>query len=54
MGEVGILSFSMFSFCGHFVHWSGTILARLVGSRLGNIAVKSESHLPKGLGGDSI
>ena len=39
---------------GHFVFWSGMFLAILVGSHLGNIPVKSESHWPKGLGGDSI
>ena len=30
------------------------ILAILVGSHLGNIPMKSESHWPKSLGGDSI
>ena len=30
------------------------ILAVLVGSHIGNIAEKFESHWPKGLGGDSI
>ena len=41
--------FLFFSSGGHFVYWSGTILAILVGSHLGNIPVKSESHWPKGL-----
>ena len=30
------------------------ILALLIESHLGNISVKSESHQPKGLGGDNI
>ena len=36
---------------GHLVYRSGTILAILVGSHLGNIPMKFESHWPKGLGG---
>ena len=39
--------FSFFSTGGHLVHRSGTILAILVGSHLGNIPTKSESHWPK-------
>ena len=46
--------FSIFSSGGHLVYWTGRILALLVGSHLGNIPVKFESHLPKGLGEDSI
>ena len=33
---------------------SGTILAILVGSHLGNIPMKFESHWPEGLGGVSF
>ena len=40
--------FSIFSSGGHLVYRSGTILAILVGSHLGNIRMKFESHLPKG------
>ena len=40
--------------CGHFVYRSGTILAILVGSHLGNIPMKFESHWPKGSGGVSF
>ena len=36
---------------GHLVYRSGTILAFLVGSHLGNIPMKFESHWPKGSGG---
>ena len=36
------------------VFFSGTILSFLVGSHLGNIPVKFESHWPKGKGGDNI
>ena len=36
--------FSIFSTGGHLVYWSGTILAILVWSYLGNISVKFESH----------
>ena len=45
--------FSNFSSGSHLVYPSGTILSILVGRLLGNI-LKSESHWPKGLGGDSI
>ena len=34
--------------------FSGTILAIWVGSHIGNIPVKSESHWPKGSGGVSF
>ena len=43
--------FSIFSSGGHLVYWSITILAILVGSHLGNIPMKFESHLPNGSGG---
>ena len=46
--------FSIFSFGGHLVYRSGTILAILVGSHLGNIPMKFESHWPKGSGGVSF
>ena len=42
--------FSIFSSGGHLVYWSRTILATLVGSHLGNIPIKFESHWPKGSG----
>ena len=42
--------FSIFSSGGHLVYWRGTILAILVGSHLGNIPVKIESHWPKASG----
>ena len=46
--------FSFFSSGGHLVNRSGTILAILVGSHLGNIPMKFESHWPKGSGGVSF
>ena len=46
--------FSIFSSGGHLVYRSGTILAILVGSHLGNIPMKFESHWPKGSGGVSF
>ena len=46
--------FSIISSDGHLVYGSGKILATLVGSQLGIIPVKSESHWLKGLGGDRI
>ena len=46
--------FSIFSSGGHLVYWIRTILAVLVGSHLGNIPVKFESHWPKGSGGVSF
>ena len=52
--ELTFKDFSVFSSGGHFVYWSGTILAILVRSHLGNIPEKFESHWPKGLEEDSI
>ena len=46
--------FSIFSSGGHLVYRSGTILAILVGSHLGNIPMKFDSHWPKGSGGVSF
>ena len=46
--------FSIFSSGSHLVYRSGTILAILVGSHLGNIPMKFESHWPKGSGGVSF
>ena len=46
--------FSIFSSGGHLVYRSRTILAILVGSHLGNIPMKFESHWPKGSGGVSF
>ena len=46
--------FSIFSSGGHLVYQSETILAILVGSYLGNIPMKFESHWPKGSGGVSF
>ena len=46
--------FSIFNSGGHLVYRSGTILAILVGSHLGNIPMKFESHWPKGSGGVSF
>ena len=46
--------FSIFSSGGHLVYPSRTILAILVGSHLGNIPMKFESHWPKGSGGVSF
>ena len=43
--------FSFFSPGGHLVYQSKMILAILVGSHLGNIPMKFESHWPKGSGG---
>ena len=45
---------SIFSSGGHLVYPSRTILAILIGSHLGNIPMKSESHSPKGSGGVSF
>ena len=42
--------FSIFSSGGHLVYRSRTVLAILVGSHLGNIPMKFESHWPKGSG----
>ena len=46
--------FSIFSSCDHLVYRSRTILAILVGSHLGNIPMKFESHWPKCSGGVSF
>ena len=46
--------FSISSNGGHLVYWSGITLATLVGSHLGNIPMKFESHSPKGSGGVSF
>ena len=46
--------FSIFSSGGHLVYRSRMILAILVGSHLGNIPMKFESHWPKGSGGVSF
>ena len=46
--------FSIFGSGGHIVYRSKKILAIFLGSHLGNIPEKFESHWPKGLGGDSI
>ena len=46
--------FSFSSMGGHLVYRSGTILAILVGSHLGNIPLKLKSHWPKGSGGVSF
>ena len=46
--------FSMFSSGGHIDYRSGTILAISVGSHLGSIPMKFESHWPKGSGGVSF
>ena len=40
--------FSIFSSGGQLVYRSGSILAILVGSHLGNIPFKFESHWPNG------
>ena len=42
------IDFSIYSSGSHLVYRDGTILAILVGSHLGNIPVKFESHWPKG------
>ena len=42
--------FSIFSSGCHLVYRSRTILANLVGSHLGNMPMKFESHWPKGSG----
>ena len=46
--------FSIYSCGGYLVYHSGTILAILEGSHLGNIPMKFESHWPKGSGGVSF
>ena len=46
--------FSFSSMGGHLVYPSGIFLAILVGSHLGNIPMKFESHWPMGSGGISF
>ena len=46
--------FSIFSSGGHLVYRSETIFSFLLGSHLGNIPMKFESHRPKGSGGVSF
>ena len=46
--------FSIFSSSSHLVYRSEKILAILVGSHLGNIPMKFESHWPNGQGGFSF
>ena len=52
--ELEFKYFSIFSSGGHLVCRSRTILTILVGSHLGNIPVKFESHWPQGSGGVSF
>ena len=52
--ELMFKDFSIFSYGGHLVYRSRTILAIFVGSHLGNIPMKFESHWPKGSGGVSF
>ena len=54
MEELTFKDFSIFSSGSHLVYRSGTILAILVGSHLGNIPMKFESHWLKGSGGVSF
>ena len=42
--------FSISTYGGHLVYRTRTVLAILVGSHLGNIPMKFESHWPKGSG----
>ena len=54
---IGGLTFKDFSFSsmgGHLVYPSGIFFAILVGSHLGNIPMKFESHWPMGSGGVSF
>ena len=44
------MDLSIFSSGGHLVYRNKTVLAILVGSHLGNIPMKFESHWPKGSG----
>ena len=48
------IDLSIFSSGGYLVYRNRTILAILVGSHLGNIPMKFESHWPKGSGGVSF
>ena len=46
--------FSFLSSGGHLDYQSETIVAIFIGSHLGNIPMKFESHWPKGSGGVSF
>ena len=46
--------FSIFSFGGHFVHRSGTVLAILVEGYQSNIPMKFKSNRPRGIGGVDV
>ena len=52
--ELTFKDFSFFSTGSHLVYRRETILAILVGSHLGNIPMKFESHWPKGSGAVSF
>ena len=52
--ELTFKDFSFSSMGGHLVYPSGIFLAILVGSHLGNIPIKFESHWPMGSGGVSF
>ena len=52
--ELMFKDFSIFSSGSHLVCQSGKIFVILVGSHLGNILVKFESHWAKGSGGVSF
>ena len=52
--ELTFKDFSFSSMGGHLVYPSGIFLAILVGSHLGNIPMKFESHWPMGSGGVSF
>ena len=55
IGGVDVLKIFLFlALAAHLVYHSETILAILVGSHLGNIPMKFESHWPKGSGGVSF
>ena len=46
--------FSIFSSGGHFVHWSGTVLAISVEGHLSNIPIRFKWNRPKGIGGVDV
>ena len=52
--ELAFKDFSIFSSGGLLIYRSAMILAILLGSHLGNIPEKFESHWPKDVGRDSI
>ena len=52
--ELTFKDFSILSSGDRLVYRSGTNLAILVGSHLGNISMKFELHWPKGSGGVSF